>query len=62
MVTVEEIEAGAREYSTRIIEKFNQPPDSPRRDLLSAAYVAGANRVIKSFLNQSSEEVVTNAN
>lgn len=61
MITVEEVEDAARQYATGIIERFNQSPDSAIRDLLAAAYVAGASCVLKSMLAQPSQEVATNA-
>lgn len=61
MISVEEIEDAARGYATGILEKFNESPDSTFRDLLSAAYVAGANQVVKSLLAHPVTEVATNA-
>lgn len=50
-ITVAEIENAARENADRIVEKFypSEAEDAPLRDLFAAAYIAGANRVIKSL-------------
>lgn len=46
-IPVEEIEAAARDDAASIMEKFypSEAKDAPLRDLLAAAYIAGANRV-----------------
>lgn len=60
MITVEEIDKAARLEAAAILEKFAESLQSAVRDLLAAAYVAGANHVIESMADQVEEEA-TNA-